>query len=155
MVRAEGSAHGRDDDACRLAVVPDEGNDFFTQTGVENGLDVAAMKRMRTFIVKAEAIDGIDGEQFYSSSVNEIREGPDHTLAFELHLVAGTGGKAQQRRTVMAIDDHTELDAEPRRVPAVVFAFHPLPLVDYGERKYASAVGCGAIAMRGRANGGF
>src|SRR6266850_2401099 len=133
MVRAEGSAHRGDDDAGRLAVVPDEGNDFFAQIGVENGLDIAAMKGMRALIVKAETIDGVNGEEFYSSGVNEIREGPDHALAFELHLVSGTGGKTQQRRAVMAIDNHAELDAEPRRVPAVVFAFHPLPLVDCGE----------------------
>src|SRR6266849_5160272 len=155
MVRAEGSAHGRDGDAWRLAVVPDEGNDFFTQIGVENGLDVAAMKRMRTFIVKAEAINGVNGEEFYSSSVNEIREGPDHALAFELHLIAGTGGKAQQRRTVMAIDDHTELDAEARRVPAVIFAFHPVPLVHRGERKYASVRGRRAIALDGESDSGI
>src|SRR6266403_1116117 len=137
MVRAEGSAHGRDGDAWRLAVAPDEGNDFFAQVGVKNGLDVAAMKRMRVLVVKAESIDGVDGEEFHSSGVNEIREGPDHALAFELHFVAGTGGKAQQRRTVMAIDDHTELDAEPRRVPAVIFAFHPIPLVHRGSASSA------------------
>src|SRR5436309_3686444 len=51
MVRPKGSAHGRDGDAGRLAVVPDEGNDFLTQIGVENGLDVAAMERMRTLII--------------------------------------------------------------------------------------------------------
>src|SRR6266404_2311898 len=111
MVRAEGSAHGGDGDAGRLAVVPDEGNDFFTQIGVKNGLDVAAMKRMRAFIVETEAIDGVDGEEFHSSGVDEIRERADHALPFELHLVAGAGGKTQQRRTVMAIDDHAELDA--------------------------------------------
>src|SRR5882672_4928559 len=111
MVRAEGSAHRGDDDAGRLAVVPDEGNDFFTQIRVKNGLDVAAMKRMRAFIVETEAIDGVDGEEFHSSGVDEIRERADHALPFELHLVAGAGGKTQQRRTVMAIDDHTELDA--------------------------------------------
>src|SRR6267378_3707286 len=116
MVRAEGSAHRGDGDAGRLAIVPDKGNDFFAQIGVKNGLDVAAMKGMRAFIVKAEAINGVNGEEFYSSGVNEIREGPDHALAFELHLVAGAGGKAQQRRAVMAVDNHAELDAEPRRV---------------------------------------
>jgi hypothetical protein len=72
------------------------------------------MKRMRVFVVKAEAIDGVDGEEFYSSGVNEIRKGPDHTLAFELHLVAGAGGKAEQRRAPMAVYDNTKLDAEPR-----------------------------------------
>src|SRR6266850_929460 len=155
MVRAEGSAHRGDGDAGRLAVVPDKGNDFFTQIGVENGLDVAAMKRMRALIIETEAIDGVNGEEFHSSGVNEIRQCADHALAFELHLVAGTGGKAQQRRTVMAIDDHAELDAEPRRVPAVIFAFHPIPLVHRGERKYASVRGRWAIALDGKPNSGF
>src|SRR6266850_1173186 len=133
MVRAEGSAHRGDGDAWRLAVIPDKGNDFFAQIGVKNGLDVAAMKGMRALVVKAEAINGVNGEEFYSSGVNEIGKGPDHALAFELHLVAGAGGKAQQRRAIVPIDDYTELEAEPRRVPAVVFAFHPWPLVDCGE----------------------
>jgi hypothetical protein len=51
------------------------------------------MKGMRAFIVKAEAIDGINGEEFHSSSVNEIRQRADHALAFEFHLVARTGGE--------------------------------------------------------------
>src|SRR6267142_359620 len=91
MVRAEGSAHRGDGDAWRLAVIPDKGNDFFAQIGVKNGLDVAAMKGMRALIVKAEAINGVNGEEFYPSGVNEIGKGPDHALAFELHLVAGGG----------------------------------------------------------------
>ena len=62
---------------------------------------------MRAFIIETEAVDGIDGEEFHLSGVDEIRQGTDHALAFELHLVAGTCGKTQQRRTVMAIDDHT------------------------------------------------
>src|SRR6266446_212935 len=152
MVRAKGSAHRGDGDAGRLAVVPDEGNDFFAQIGIKNGLDVAAMKRMRAFIVETEPIDGIDGEEFYSSSVDEIRERADHALSFELHLVAGAGGKAQQRRAVMAINDHTELDTEARRVPAVIFAFHPIPLAHRGERKYASVAGCRAIALDGESS---
>src|SRR6267378_5648740 len=134
MIRAEGSAHRGDGDAGGLAVVPDEGNDFFAQIGVKNGLDVAAMKRMRAFIIETEAINGVNGEEFYFSGVNEIRKGPDHALAFELHFVAGAGGKAQQRWAIVSIDDYTELDAEPRRVPAVVFAFHPLPLADCGSK---------------------
>ena len=91
------------------------------------------MKGMRALVVKTEAIDGIDREKFHSSGVNKIRKGADHALAFELHFVAGARRKAQQRRTVMAIDNDTELQAEPRGVPAVVLAFHPFPLFDCGE----------------------
>src|SRR6267142_822413 len=95
MVRAEGSAHRGDGDAGRLAVVPDEGNDFFTQVGVKNRLDVTAMKRMRALVVKAESIDGVNGEEFHSSGFNEVRQRADHALAFEFRLVAGAGGKTQ------------------------------------------------------------
>src|SRR6266849_6407951 len=52
MVRAKGSAHRGDGDAGRLAVVPDEGNDFFAEIGVKNRLDVATMKRMRALIIE-------------------------------------------------------------------------------------------------------
>jgi hypothetical protein len=55
----------------------------------------------------------------------------------------------------MAVDNHTKLDAEARRVPAVIFAFHPIPLVHRGERKYASVAGCRAIALDRESNNGF
>jgi len=65
--------------------------------------------------------------------VNEIAEGPPaHALAFELHLVPGTGGEASSGAGHSAIDHYAELDAEARRVPAVVFAVSSLTLVDAG-----------------------
>src|ERR1700716_1413624 len=55
MVRAERSAHGGDGHL-RAAIVPDKRNDFFSQIGVKHGLHVAAMKRMRTLVVKSVMI---------------------------------------------------------------------------------------------------
>src|SRR5271165_1853889 len=123
VIRAEGSAHGGDGNL-RLAVIPDERNDLFAEIGIENGLDVAAMKRMSTLVVKAEAIDGIDGIELDAASIDEIGEGTDHALAFEFPFVAGTGGKTDERRTPMTVSDDSEIEAEARRVPAMVFTFH-------------------------------
>src|SRR5580700_2203961 len=96
------------------------------------------MKRVRALIVKTQAINGIDGEELHSAGVDEIRQSADHALAFEFEFVAGAGGKAEQRWPPMSVNDNAELHAEPRRVPAVNFTFHPLPLVNCGVRKYAS-----------------
>jgi len=123
VIGAEGSAHGGNGDL-RLAVIPDEGNDLFAEVGIENGLDIAAVKRVSAFVVKAEAVDGVDGIELDAASIDEIGEGADHALAFEFPFVASTGGKTQERRAPMAVGNDTEIEAEARRQPAMVFTFH-------------------------------
>src|SRR5262249_50583789 len=107
VVSAERCSHRRDGDAWGLAIVPDEGNDFFTEVGIENRLHVAAMKRMRTVVVEAEAVDGIDGEEFDFSSINEVSERVHHALAFQLELVTGACRKTEKWRAPVAVDDDT------------------------------------------------
>src|SRR6266481_2036120 len=124
VIRAERCAHGGNSDALGLAIVPDEWNDFLAQVGIKHRLDVAAMKRVRALVVKAEAIDGIDGEQLHFSVVDEIRERSDHALAFELPFIARAGGKTEKRRAPVAENDDAELEAHPWGMPAVKFAFH-------------------------------
>src|ERR1700719_2209879 len=63
VVGAEGHAHGGDANAWGFAVVPDEGDDFFAEVGVENGLDVAAGAGGGGAIVEAGAVDGIYAEK--------------------------------------------------------------------------------------------
>ena len=65
MVRAERCAHRGDADPWSFAIVEDERHHFFAQVGIEDRLHVAAVKRMRAAIVKAEAVDGIDAEEFH------------------------------------------------------------------------------------------
>jgi len=138
VVRAEGSAHRGDGNAGRLAIVPDEGHNFFTQVGIENGLHVAAVKRMRALVVKTVPVDRIHREEFDSSCVDEIPERADHALAFEFTLVAGAGRETQEWRAPMPVDDNSELDTEPVGIPSVIFTFHAWPLARCKERKYAS-----------------
>src|SRR5271165_6111171 len=123
VIGAERSAHGGDRDL-RFAIVPDEGHDFLAKVGIENRLNVAAMKRVRFLVVKAEAIDGINCKEFDAASMYKIGKRSDHALAFEFPLVTGTGGKTKERRTPVAVHDDAELDAQPGRVPAMVFALH-------------------------------
>ena len=63
VIRAEGSAHGGNGDL-RSAVIPDEGNDLFAEVGIENGLNIAAVKRVSVLVVKTEAVDGVDGIEY-------------------------------------------------------------------------------------------
>ncbi len=148
VVCAEGRAHGGNRDALRLAVVPDKGHDLFTQIRIDHRLDVAAMERVRVFVVKSKPVDGIQGEQFDAPTIDEIRKGTNHTLAFELPFVACAGRKSEQWRAPMAIDDNAKLHAEPVRIPAVILAFHPMPLACRRERKYASMNGFRAMRQR-------
>ncbi len=104
----------------RLAIVPDERNDFFPQVGIKDGLHVTAVKRMRAFVIKAEAVDGIDAEEFYLAAFDEIGECADHALAFEFRLVTRAGGKTENRLSPVAVDDDTQVHAEPGRMPAVI-----------------------------------
>src|SRR5208337_881442 len=123
VIRAEGCAHSGNGDA-RLAVIPDEGDDLFAEVRIENGLDVAAVKRVSAFVIKAEAVDGVDGIKLDAAGIDEFGERADHALTFEFPFVASTGGKTEERRTPMAVGDDAEIQAEARRVPAMVFTFH-------------------------------
>jgi hypothetical protein len=71
MICAEGHAHGGDG-GLRLAIAPDKGDELLAKVGIENGLDVAAMKGMRGLAVEREAVDGIDAEKFNAARVDEI-----------------------------------------------------------------------------------
>src|SRR5271170_8197308 len=59
MVRAERCTHGGNRDAGRLAIVPDEGNHFLADVGVELRLHVAAMEWMRALVVEPGPVHGI------------------------------------------------------------------------------------------------
>jgi hypothetical protein len=148
VICAEGGAHGGDGDTRRLAIVPDERDDFFAEVGIKNGLNVAAMKGMGVLVVKTVAIDGVDGEKFESASVDKVGECANQALAFEFPFVAGAGGKTEQRRTPVAVDDDTHFNAESGGMPTVVFTFHALGLTgDAGRRKYASGAVGGANVL--------
>jgi hypothetical protein len=137
VIRAERSAHGGNGDL-RLAMIPDEGNDLFAEVGIENGLDIAAVKRVSAFVVEAEAIDGVDGIELDAAGVDEIGEGANHALALEFEFIAGTGGKTEERRAPMSIGNDAKVQAEAGRVPAMVFTFHAREPFVMREEKYAS-----------------
>src|SRR5262249_10518618 len=63
VIGAEGSAHGGDSNV-GFAVVPNERNHFVAEVAIENGLHPAAVLGVRIFVVKAEAVDGVEGEEF-------------------------------------------------------------------------------------------
>ncbi len=112
MIGTEGSAHGGYGNARRLAIVPNEGDDFLAQVGIEDRLHVAAMKRMRGLVVKAQAVDRIHAEKFKLAAVNEVSKRTNQGLSFELELVARARGKADQWRAIVAIDDHAEFETQ-------------------------------------------
>src|SRR5258708_29304662 len=129
LICAEGSAHGGDGDALRLAIVVDERQDFLAKVGIEHGLDVAAVKWVRGFVVEAVSVDRIDAIELDLAAVDKIGERADHALAFELPFIASAGGEADERRSPVAKNDYAHLDAEPRRMPPVEFTFQPRLLV--------------------------
>src|SRR5271166_2354578 len=124
MICTERGAHRGNRDSVALAIVPDEGNDLFSKVGIENGLYITAVQGMRALVVKTEAVNGIDAEDFYLPAFDKIGQRADHALAFELRLVARTGRETENRLPPMAVDNHAHVDAQPRRIPAVIFAFH-------------------------------
>src|SRR5258708_13354308 len=132
VICAEGHAHRGDTDL-RLAIAPDKGHDFFAQVRIEDGLHIAAMKGMRGLVVEGKAVDGIDAEEFYFAGVDEIGERADHALAFELPLIAGGGGEAEQRRSPLAVTHSAPFTAQPCGIPAGYFPspssypLHPTP----------------------------
>ena len=113
VIGAEGSAHSGDGDA-GLAVIVDEGDDFLSEVGIEDGLYIAAMKRMRAFVVKAETVDGVDGVELDAASVDEFGKGADHGLAFEFPLVTSAGGKTENGRAPVAVGNDAKIEAEAR-----------------------------------------
>ncbi len=117
-----------------MAIIPNERNDFFAEVGIENRLDVAAVKGVSGFVVKAETVDGIDGIKFNATCIDEIGEGANHALALEFKFIASTGGKTEERWAPMSVSDDTEIQAKAGRVPAVVFTFHARDLSSCGKR---------------------
>ena len=113
VICAEGGTHGGDSDL-GLTIVPDERNDFLPEIGIKDRLHVAAMKRMCSFVIKAQAVDGIDRVDLHAAGINEIRQRADHTLAFEFPFVSGAGGEAEKGRSPVAVGDHPEFEAETR-----------------------------------------
>src|SRR6201981_2512043 len=87
------------------------------------------MKWMSSFIVKAQAVDGIHAVELKLAAIDEIGERADHGLAFQFPFVAGAGGKADQRRAIMAVNDNAEIEAQAMRIPAMDFTFHRSGLV--------------------------
>src|SRR6266404_268223 len=130
VIGAEGSAHGGDGDARRLTIVPDERDDFFAKVRIEYGLHVAAMKWMSSFIVKAQAVDGIHTVDLQLAAIDEIGERADHGLAFQFPFVAGAGREADQRRAIVAVNNNAEIEAQAVRIPAMDFTFHRRGLME-------------------------
>jgi hypothetical protein len=123
VIGAEGRTHGGNRQM-RLTIVPDEGHDFLAQIRIEDGLHITAMERVRALVVETEAVDGIDGVELHAAGVDEIRERADHALAFQFPLIAGAGGKTEERRAPVPVNDNTKFDAQAGRVPTVVVALH-------------------------------
>jgi hypothetical protein len=115
-------------------MIPNEGNDLFAEVGIENGLDVAAVKGMSTFVVEAETVDGVDGVKLDAAGVNEIGECADHALALKFEFITRTGGKAEEWGAPMPISNDAKVQAEAGRVPVVVFTFHARDLSSCGKR---------------------
>jgi hypothetical protein len=82
------------------------------------------MEGMRSLVVKAQAIDGINGIKFQFATIDEVGEGAKHGLAFQLIFVASAGGKTDQRRTPVAVNHDTEIESQPVRIPTVNFTLH-------------------------------
>src|SRR3974377_950747 len=107
-----------------MAIVPNERDNFIAQVGVENRLHVTAVKGVRTFVVEAEAVDGIDAIKFDAPTIDEIRKGANHALAVAFPFIARAGGKAEERRAPVTKNDDTHIAAQTWRIPAMIFAFH-------------------------------
>jgi IMP cyclohydrolase len=137
VISAKGCAHGGDGNA-RLAMIVDEGDDFLGEVGIEDGLDVAAMKGMGTLIVEAKTVDGVNAVELDAASVNEFGEGADHALAFEFPLVTGAGWETENGRSPVAIGNDAEIKAKTGGMPAVEFAFHRKEPFYLRENEYAS-----------------
>src|SRR5271169_1092398 len=142
VISAKGGAHCGDGHM-GLAIIPDEGDDFLAKIGIKNGLNIAAMERMHTLVVEAEAIDGIDGVKLDAAGINEIRKSTDHALALELPLVAGTGRKTEERRPPVSINDNAKFEAQARRMPAMVLTLHVECPFEPRERSIRAAQGSG------------
>ena len=94
------------------AIVPDERHHFLAQIFIEHGLHVAAMKRVSSLVVEPVVISGIYREKLDLAGVDEVRERADHSLPFQLPLVARAGGEAHQRRAPVPVNDHTQFESK-------------------------------------------
>src|SRR5580704_2636543 len=148
VVRAERRAHRGNRDPRALAIIPNERNDLLAKVGVKNGLHVTPVKGMRAFVIKAESIDGIDAEEFYFPAVDEIGQRADQALAFEFRLIARARRKPENRLSPVAVDNHAHVEAQPRRIPAVIFTFHNVLRALRAGREYASPARMGAMELR-------
>src|SRR5277367_573231 len=177
VIRPKRRAHRRNRNPWRLATVPNEGHHFFAQVRVKDHLHVTSVKGMRSLIVKTVSINRINGEEFDPAAVDEVRQRRHHALPLKLPFIARARRKSQQRRAPVAVHHHAHLDAQPRRIPAVIFTFHRLRLSQqsrggkvcqprrYSDNEYklcrrrtprirmASAVPDGGKAFHGYANG--
>src|SRR5438477_12221043 len=124
VIGAEGRANGGNGDTGRLTIVPDERHDFFAQIRIEHGLNVAAMKWVCALVVKAEAVNGVDGEKFQFAGIDEISKRANQRLPFQFPLISRAGGKPDKRRAPVAVDHDAELETQSIRIPAVKFTFH-------------------------------
>src|SRR5579863_2006189 len=127
MIGAERGTHGRDSNVPGLAIVADKRNHFLSNIRVELRFDVAAMKGVRAFVVKARPVHGVDAEEFHAARINQWRESADQSLPFELPLVARAGRKSKQRWSPVPVNHDSHFETESLRIPPVIFPFHFAP----------------------------
>ena len=113
------------------AIIANKRNHFLSNIRVELRFDVAAMKGVRAFVVKAGGIHGIDAEEFHAPRIDQRRESPDQSLPFEFPLVARAGGKPEQRRPPVTVDHYSHFKTEALRIPAMIFPFHFAPAGEF------------------------
>src|SRR5690242_8918535 len=85
------------------------------------------MQWMCAFIVKAEAVDGINAEKLYLPAIDKIGQRANHALAFQFRFIAGACRKSENRLSPVAVDENSQLKTQPRRMPTMIFTFHFLP----------------------------
>ena len=141
VVRAERSAHRGNDDALRLAIIPDEGHDLLPQIRVEHRLHVAAMKRMRGFVVEAVSVDGVHRVELDFAAIDEFAERLDHALVFEFPFVAAAGRESKQRRAPVAVHHDPKLQTNALGIPALIFAPHCCLLLAAGRESMPAWAG--------------
>ena len=82
------------------------------------------MKRVSAFVVEAETVDRIDGEELQLTAVDKIRQCSDHGLALEFPFIASASGKTDKGRTPVAVDNDAQLESQAMGIPAMEFTFH-------------------------------
>src|ERR1700722_2465783 len=127
MIRTKRSAHGGNRNPWRLTTVPNKRNHLFAYVSIELRLHVAAMKRMCVLVVKPGPVYGVHAEEFHATRVNQRGQRANHSLPIKFPFVAGAGRKSHQRGSPMPIDHNAHVQAEPMRIPTVIFSFHIAP----------------------------